>query len=458
MVSDALGAPLQRSRTQPPTPWTNHVGPARVLARGEVLYRTGDPAAAAFAIEAGLVVLSVASPTGRERLVGVIGPGDLLGALDPGADSYAETAQALGAAVVVRALDPRSADHATAVVARTPVVIARTPAGVAGESGLLFEPELDVTYETYTTLAYSRGVLEAVLEAVPQAGLGLAGARGALVLERLAGSANQVSSLLAVAHRARSGDAPLAAALATEWTRATIATVQGLLNENLDAVERITSAELELARSGLEGAEQALREFREANDAAADPDRLTGTRMRSVALAERRDELERHLAAREAELGSLRSRADATEMVSLADAPDAPLTVAGAIWALEARIASARAELERLSTQEVAVRTELDALAAAVARVETTVASLERAIVRANAEVTTLAAIEPTVAYVAQLAPAGARVLGEAAVPAAPEDRSTLLVALLTAVVVGFAGVVVALLAEAVRDPARAAR
>lgn len=114
MVPDALGAPLQRLRAQPPTPWA-HVGPARVLERGEVLYRTGDPAAAAFAIEAGLVVLSVASPTGRERLVGVIGPGDLLGALDPGAEHYGETAQALGAAVVVRALDPRAADHAEAV-------------------------------------------------------------------------------------------------------------------------------------------------------------------------------------------------------------------------------------------------------------------------------------------------------------------------------------------------------
>lgn len=114
MVHDAIGTALRRSRQLPPTSWAD-VGPARVLARGEVLYRTGDPAAAAFAIEAGLVVLSVASPTGRARLVGVVGPGDLLGALDPGADSYGETAQALGAAVVVRALDPRSADHAPAV-------------------------------------------------------------------------------------------------------------------------------------------------------------------------------------------------------------------------------------------------------------------------------------------------------------------------------------------------------
>lgn len=350
------------------------------------------------------------------------------------------------------------ATRPAAFVAEATAVVARTPVSVAGGSGLLFRPELDVTFETYSTLAYSRGVLEAVLEAVPEARLGLEGARDALALERLAGSANQASSLLAVAHRARAADAAVAAALATEWTRATIATVQALLNENLDAVERITSAELDLARTGLEEAESALRDFREANDAGADPERLTGSRMRAVALAERRDELERQVDAREAELASLRARDDDAETVSLADAPEVPLSVTGAIWALEARIASARAELERLRVQEVAVRAEADDLASAIARAQTTVASLERAIVHANAEVATLAAIEPTVAYVAQLAPAGARVLGEAAVPSEPEGRSTLLVVLLAAIVVGFAGVVVALLAEAVRDPARAAR
>jgi uncharacterized protein involved in exopolysaccharide biosynthesis len=343
-------------------------------------------------------------------------------------------------------------------LAESTAVVARTPVSVVGESGLLFRPELDITYETYSTLAYSRGVLEAVLTAVPSADMDLVGVREALVLERLAGSANQASSLLAVAHRARTGDAPVAAALATAWTHATIWTVQALLNENLDAVERITSAELELARLGLEQAEQTLREFREANDAAADPGRLAGTRERAAALALRRDEVQRSVAAREAELVSLGSRRDVTETVALVDAPDVPLTVTGAMWALEARIAGLRAELELLVSQEAQVEEEIGALAASVARVQTTVVGLERAVLRADAEVSVLAAIEPTVAYVAQLAPAGARVLGEAAVPTAPERRPNLLIALLAAVVVGFAGVVVALLAEAVRDPARAVR
>jgi CRP/FNR family transcriptional regulator, cyclic AMP receptor protein len=90
---------------------------ARTLRRGETLYRAGDPASTSYAIDAGLVKLVVALPSGRERIVGVAGPGDLVGALTPSAQAFGETAEALGAAVVVRALEPRLPEHA-AMLAR----------------------------------------------------------------------------------------------------------------------------------------------------------------------------------------------------------------------------------------------------------------------------------------------------------------------------------------------------
>lgn len=353
-----------------------------------------------------------------------------------------------GVAAAVMALRPG------VYLAEASAVVARTPVSVAGESGLQFRPELDVTFETYSTLAFSRGVLENVLDAVPEADLTLAQARSVLALERLAGSANQSSALLAVAHRAEATDAEVAAALASRWATATIATVRALLTENLDSVEAITSRELIAARAALEEAETALLEYRVANELEADPQRLVSARQRYAALVARGDELGRTIGARDAELASLQARGDATATVILSDAPDVVLSVAGAVWTLEARLAANRAELAQLAVQQASVDEELTRLSAAVARFETTVAGLERAVLRADAEVASLAAIEPTVAYVAQLAPAGARVLSDAAVPAMPEGRSTLLVALLAAVVVGFAGVVVALLAEAVRDPA----
>jgi uncharacterized protein involved in exopolysaccharide biosynthesis len=353
-----------------------------------------------------------------------------------------------GVAAAVMALRP------AVYVAEASAVVARTPVSVSGDAGLQFRPELDVTFETYTTLAFSRGVLEEVLDAVPEADLTLGQVRAVLALERLAGSANQSSALLAVAHRAQGGEAAVVAALASRWAEATIATVRALLTENLDSVEAITSRELVAARAALDEAETALLDYRVANEGASDPVRLANVRQRQALLTTRGDELVRMIGAREAELESLRASGDPTAMVVLSDAPDVMLSIAGAVWTLEARLAANRAELAQLATQQAPLTEEVDRLSAAVARFQTTVAGLERAVLRADAEVASLAAIEPTVAYVAQLAPAGARVLSDAAVPAMPEGRSTLLVALLAAVVVGFAGAVAALLAEAVRDPA----
>jgi CRP-like cAMP-binding protein len=97
-------------------PW-GEASAARTLGRGETLYRAGEPATTSFEIEAGLVKLAVALPSGRERIVGIDGPGDVVGALTPSAQTFGETAEALGAAVMVRALEPRNAAHA-ALLAR----------------------------------------------------------------------------------------------------------------------------------------------------------------------------------------------------------------------------------------------------------------------------------------------------------------------------------------------------
>ncbi len=341
-------------------------------------------------------------------------------------------------------------------VAEATGTVSRTPVSVQGDTGLVFRPELDISFDTYTTLAYSRSVLEAVLQVVPSADLDLAQAREVLTLERLAGAgtANQPASLLAVAHRARAREPEVAAALATAWAETTIATVREVLSESLANVERITSSGLESAQAALAGAEEDLRVFREANDAGADPRGLEAARLRAATLADRRDELDRLIAAHEAELASLRARPDGQAQVVLFDAPQVTLTVDGAVWALEARIAGYEAEAERLAAQRRALADEIDELSAAVARVQTTTASLDRVVSRSATEVASLAAIEPTVAYVAQLAPTGARVLGEAGVPSAPEPRPLTLIVLLAALVTAFAGVVVALLAEAVREPA----
>ncbi len=124
MVHEATGAALRLVRRDAPLGW-DHGARAHVLARGDVLYRAGDPAAVAFAVDTGLLKLAIASPTGRERIVGVVGPGDVLGALSPVTTIYAETAEALSVSVAVRALDERRPDHADVVADAAGVHLSR---------------------------------------------------------------------------------------------------------------------------------------------------------------------------------------------------------------------------------------------------------------------------------------------------------------------------------------------
>lgn len=117
MPQNAHRALAPATRMAPP-PWPAP-SPARTLGRGEALYRMGEPVAASYAIEVGLIKLSLTLPSGRERIVGVAGPGDLVGALTPSAEAYGDTAEALSAAAVVRAFDPRRIEHATALALAT---------------------------------------------------------------------------------------------------------------------------------------------------------------------------------------------------------------------------------------------------------------------------------------------------------------------------------------------------
>lgn len=91
----------------PPPPRGLDAYPTRELGKGEPLYRAGDRADTVFRVVHGLVKLAIDVPTGRERIVGVAGPGDLIGALAPGQAALRESAEALSASVVVTVV-PRS--------------------------------------------------------------------------------------------------------------------------------------------------------------------------------------------------------------------------------------------------------------------------------------------------------------------------------------------------------------
>lgn len=124
MTHDATGARSLLPRATPPLAW-GATPVARTLGRGETLYRAGEPAIASYTLDAGLVKLAVLLPSGRERIVGVAGPGDLIGALTPCTQTYGESAEALGAAVVVHALEPHHPEHAPTLARAADAHLAR---------------------------------------------------------------------------------------------------------------------------------------------------------------------------------------------------------------------------------------------------------------------------------------------------------------------------------------------
>ena len=339
-------------------------------------------------------------------------------------------------------------------VAEATTVVAPAPIEADLGTGVRFRPEAAVPFDTYHTLAFSRSVLEQVLPFHEHGDVNQL--EQALALERIAGSATQPSRFLAVAHQVRSRDPEVAAASAEAWVAATVTNVRALLMENLDAVELITGDALTVARERLSVSQEALEQFR----AEVAPEAL---RARVSALDGAWSTLEARilsnswtLAARGAErdaLVALRERVGGDTEVVLTYATEVVVTVDGAIASLEARLASIDAEVDRLAELQHEVDANRAAIAAELVQVTVTITDLERAVQEARQSVDTLAAIDPNVAYVAQVASSGVRVLSEATVPSAPEPRRAGLVAVLAVVVTAFAGAVVSLLAEAVRAP-----
>jgi CRP/FNR family transcriptional regulator, cyclic AMP receptor protein len=79
-------------------------GSVRVLRRGETLFDVGGAADEVFAVESGLLALSLPLRSGRERIVALAGPGEFIGALAPGRHRHAERAHALSPTVTAVAL------------------------------------------------------------------------------------------------------------------------------------------------------------------------------------------------------------------------------------------------------------------------------------------------------------------------------------------------------------------
>lgn len=118
-VTSGFDAPWSAGwQIPPPPPRGLDAYPSRELGKGEQLYGAGDPADTVFRVDQGLVKLGIDVASGRERIIGVAGPGDLIGALTPGQHTLRESATALSGSVVVTVVPRRDASDFEAALFR----------------------------------------------------------------------------------------------------------------------------------------------------------------------------------------------------------------------------------------------------------------------------------------------------------------------------------------------------
>jgi CRP/FNR family cyclic AMP-dependent transcriptional regulator len=108
-MTAAFQTGLLTSQQSAPPPRTPHDYPSRELAKGEVLYRLNDEAQTIYRVEEGLLKLSVDLLSGRERIITLAGPGDLIGAVTP-TPRYGDSAEALSAKVCVSVIPQADAE------------------------------------------------------------------------------------------------------------------------------------------------------------------------------------------------------------------------------------------------------------------------------------------------------------------------------------------------------------
>ena len=95
-VDGSIGA----SSFAPPPALRDSGWSQRELGKGEALYRAGDVGGLVYRIEEGLLKLVIDGPGGRERILSLAGPGDLIGSIGPLEQSFRETAESLSQARV----------------------------------------------------------------------------------------------------------------------------------------------------------------------------------------------------------------------------------------------------------------------------------------------------------------------------------------------------------------------
>ena len=389
--------------------------------------------------------------------------------------------------------------------AESTTLVTPSPIRVQGSENLTFSPNNEVSFEAYETLARSRAVLEEAAAGVPEAELGAGDLVGIGSVRELLGPQRPDQVVpLSVTHVVKHEDPVLAAALADAWAQSTLQTVRNSLLASLNPVDATTEGEVARLQSALEETEARWRSFQERDEGDVLQARLEGL-TEQLSMGEARvNELERSIAAararREALLAQLQGSlldenetlderaitspeildglrlfeaeerlnpstyaqiAFLLERAALGDegtqrtteAQILSLLIRTDLQSLEVGLAGLEAERESLIGQLDSYEAQAKALRERIAALNQERSVLGRALENARNAYITINALQPTIAYVTELAPTNARILNDAAVPTEPVGPRRLLSTVLALVLGGMLALLFVFLREAVRAP-----
>jgi uncharacterized protein involved in exopolysaccharide biosynthesis len=285
-----------------------------------------------------------------------------------------------------------------------------TPAqlNLQGRQGLTFNPTPIVSFETYSTLARSRPVLETVLNKLPEP-LTIAELERIGNLRRLlapgGGQAAQAAPLVVI-HQVTHEDPELAARVANTWAEVSLETIRNSVLGTLEPVREITQRELSRLRVVLEEAEEALSTFERGTNVELLLKRFERLNVRVADFELRAGDLESALAVTQARVTVLETQLGA-ELAKLASIdPTAGAFLAGlSLTEALAVVADQVAFLDRAYAQAQAVLDQFDKvndlalldaqigqLSARIPQLETRLSSLPNEIERLQITLTSLQA------------------------------------------------------------------
>lgn len=383
--------------------------------------------------------------------------------------------------------------------AESTTLVTPSPVQIQGAENLSFRPSQEVSFESYETLAKSRPVLEATVGAVPEAELRPQEFRGEISLLIGPQRPDQIVPM-SVLHSVRNRDPELAARLADAWAKSTLEAVQTSLLASLDPVRGATREEITRLSEALAAVEARYENF-QARDEGETLDKLLLGLTERITLSEnRRDILERDLAAARSQLvllletdGVAEEPLSSQQLATLLEfrqartpdppeAPDetalpettdaqestslAPLLELQALDTdlisllnrvelrdLSVEIAGLEAEREQVLAQLQSYDAQAETLRSRTATLNLERGQLERELENARLAYNNVALLEPLIAYVTEVTPAKTRLLNEASVPATPVGPRRSLNTALALVIMGILTTLFVFLREAVRAP-----